>query len=212
MGGHTMRNITYYHCYRKSKPDNVPLKPDGEPRPCSCPEVRADAVEPAVWDTICELISDPDLLIEELHRRNMDNSQTKEILERDLQLCRARLKAIPDEQRRLVEGYRKGLYADFMMREDMEQIQKEQNELEKRKSELERQLTQRRLTESQEERIRSFARKIGTGLNTQDFAGRQELLRLLIEKVLFDGQVVEIQTIITPSEQLHPIHRGGLRG
>jgi len=26
--------------------------------------------------------------------------------------------------------------------------------------------------------------------------------------VLFGGQVVEIQTIITPDEQLHPIHRG----
>ena len=31
----------------------------------------------------------------------------------------ARLKAIPEEQRRLLKGYRKGLYADPMMREDM---------------------------------------------------------------------------------------------
>jgi len=212
MGGHTMRDIAYYHCYRKYNPGNIPLKPDGEPQPCSCPEVRADSIEPVVWDTICQLIKNPDFLIEELRRRNVDNSQTKEILERELLLCQARLKAIPDEQRRLVEGYRKGLYADFMMREDMELIQKEQGELEKRRAELKRQLAQRQLTESQEERIRSFAKKILTGLDTLDFAGRQELMRLLIEKVLFDGQGVEIQTIITPSEQLHPIHRGGLRG
>ncbi len=111
-----------------------------------------------------------------------------------------------------MEGYRKGLYADFMLREDMELIQKEQADTEKRKVELERQLAQRQLTGSQEARIRSFAKKILTGLDTLDFAGRQELMRLLIEKVLFDGQGVEIQTIITPSEQLHPIHRGGLRG
>jgi hypothetical protein len=108
-----------------------------------------------------------------------------------------------------VEGYRKGLYADFMMREDTERIQKEQDELEKRKSELERQLAQRQLTESQEARIRNFAEKINSGLDTLDFAGSQELMRLLIEKVLFDGQAVEIQTIITPDEQLHPMHRGG---
>jgi len=99
-----------------------------------------------------------------------------------------------------------------MMREDMGLIQKEQGELEKRKTELERQLAQRQLTESQEARIRSFAKKISSGLDNLDFAGRQELTRLLIEKVLFDGQVVEIQTIITPDEQLHPVHRGGLRG
>jgi DNA repair exonuclease SbcCD ATPase subunit len=96
-----------------------------------------------------------------------------------------------------------------MICEDMELIQKEQSELEKRKSELERQLNQRKLTDSQETRIRSFTEKIGSGLDTLDFAGRQELMRLLIEKVLFDGQVVEIQTIITPDEQLHPARRGG---
>lgn len=111
-----------------------------------------------------------------------------------------------------MEGYRKGLYADFMMREDMELTQKEQGELEKRQAELERQLTQRQLTESQETRIRSFAKEISMGLDTLDFAGRQELVRLLVEKVLFDGQGVEIQTIIPLGEQLHPIHRGGVGG
>jgi len=81
--------------------------------------------------------------------------------------------------------------------------------LQKRKAELESQLGQRQLTESQEARIRSFAEKISTGLDTLDFAGRQELMRLLIEKVLFDGQGIEILTIIPIGEQLHPIHRGG---
>jgi hypothetical protein len=162
-----------------------------------------------VWDTICQLIKDPDFLIQELHRRNADNSQTKEILERELQLCQARLKAIPEEQRRLVEGYRKGLYADFMMREDMELIQKEQGELEKRKVELERQLAQRFLTQNQEAHIKSLAERLSVGLNNLDFMGKQELLRLLVEKVFYDGQSIEILTIIPLSEQLHPIHRGG---
>jgi site-specific DNA recombinase len=53
MGGHTIHDVPYYRCYRKYNPDRVLLGPDGEPRPCSCPEVRAEAVEPVVWDTIC---------------------------------------------------------------------------------------------------------------------------------------------------------------
>ncbi len=212
MGGHAIHDVPYYRCYRKDNPDKVPFNTDGKLQPCLCPEVKAEAIEPVVWDTICQLIKDPGFLIQELQKRNTDNSQTKEILERELQLCSTRLKAIPDEQRRLVEGYRKGLYADFMMREDMELIQKEQGELEKRKAELERQLAQRQLTQSQEARIRSLTEKIGAGLDNLDFAGKQELLRLLIEKVLYDGQGVEIQTIIPLGEQLHPIHRGGYRG
>ena len=111
-----------------------------------------------------------------------------------------------------MEGYRKGLYADFMMREDMEFIQKERGELERRKAELERQLAQRFLTQNQEAHIKSLAEKISIGLDNLDFTGKQELLRLLVEKVFYNGQSIEILTIIPLSEQLHPIHRGGLRG
>ncbi len=212
MGGHTIHAIPYYRCYRKGNPDRVPLDSHGKPRSCSCLEIKTEVLEPEVWNTICQLIEDPDFLIQELHHRNADNSQTKEILERELQLCQARLRAIPEEQRRLVEGYRKGLYADFMMREDMELIQKEQAELEKRKAELERQLAQRLLTQNHEAQIRSLAERIGTGLDNLDFTGKQELLRLLVEKVFYNGHSIEILTIIPLGEQLHPIHRGGLRG
>jgi len=212
MGGHTIHDIPYYRCYRKGNPDRVPLSADGIPQSCSCPEIKAEAIEPVVWDTICQLIKDPDFLIQELHRRNADNSETREILERELQLCQVRIKAIPEEQRRLVEGYRKGLYADFMMREDMELIQKEQGELEKRKVELEGQLARRLLTQNQEAQIKSLVEKISVGLDSLDFNSKQELLRLLVEKVCYNGQDIEILTIIPLSEQLHPICRGGLRG
>ena len=101
-----------------------------------------------------------------------------------------------------MEGYRKGLYADFMMREDMELIQKEQAELEKRRAELERQLAGRFLTQNSEAQIRSLMEKISIGLDNLDFTGKQELLRLLVEKVFYDGQSVEILTIIPLSPPL----------
>jgi site-specific DNA recombinase len=212
MGGHTIRGITYYRCFHKRNGDMMPMGLNGKLQLCSCPEVKADSVETVVWDTVLELVKDPDFLIKELHRRNSNSSNTKEVLQRELQLCDARLKVMPDEQRRLVGGYRKGLYADFMMREEMETLQKEQAELKKRKEELERQLTQRFLTDHQEAQIRDLVKSISTGLNHVDFAGRQELLRLLVEKVIYSGQNIEIQTIIPPLEQLHPMHREGIKG
>ncbi len=39
-------------------------------------------------------------------------------------------------------------------------------------------------------------KKVNAGLDNLDFKGRQRLLRLLIEKVTYDGQQLEIQTII----------------
>ncbi len=111
-----------------------------------------------------------------------------------------------------MEGYRKGLYADFMMREDMEIIQKEQGALEKRKAELERQLAKRLLTQNHEDQIKCLAEKISAGIDSLDFGGKQELLRLLVEKVRYNGHGIEILTIILLGEQLHPIPRGGQRG
>ncbi len=96
-----------------------------------------------------------------------------------------------------------------MMREDMGLIQKEQGELERRKAGLERQLAQRFITKNQEANIRSMAEKISIGLDNPDFNGKQELLRLLVEMVLYNGQGIKILTIIPLSEQLHPIHRRG---
>jgi len=88
-------------------------------------------------------------------------------------------------------------------------VRKEQGELESRRAELERQLGQRFLAQNQEANIRSLMEKIHFGLEKLDFVGRQDVLRLLVEKVVYNGQAVEIQTIIPPIEQLHPLHQGG---
>jgi hypothetical protein len=55
-------------------------------------------------------------------------------------------------------------------------------------------------------------KKVNAGPDNLDFKGRQRLIRLLIEKVTYDGQQIEIQTIIPLDKQLCPVYGGGLRG
>ena len=174
--------------------------------------MRAEVIEGAVWETICGLIKNPELLIKELHKRNTGQSQTREMLERELQMNQVRLKAIPVEQKRLVEGYRKGLYPDQMMQDDMEAIQKEQGTLEKRKSELEGQLAYRELTQNQEVQIKGFFEQVNSGIEHLDFNGRRQLLRLLVEKVCYNGEDAQIQTVIPLNDQLHPIYQKDSKG
>ena len=83
----------------------------------------------------------------------------------------------------------------------MELIQKEQSELEKRKAELERRLAQRFLAQNHDAQSRSRAERNGTGLDNLGFTGKQEVLRLLVEKVFYNGQSIEILTIIPLGEQ-----------
>jgi hypothetical protein len=155
------------------------------------------------------LLKKPDKLILELRKRQEPNSTTGEAVQKELKLISVRLKAIPEEQQRLVEGYSKGLYTDIMMHSQMDAISQEQHELVNRKEQLEKHLEVKALTENQEEQIRILSQKIKSGLGNLDFTGRQELLRLLIEKVSCDGQTVEIQTVLNLNNKLNPTHREG---
>ena len=84
-------------------------------------------------------------------------------------------------------------------------VEKEQRELEARINEIEKQLHRKTLTVRQANSIRKLMEKVNQGLESLDFKGRQKLLRLLVEKVTFNGENVEIQTVIPLGEQLCPV-------
>jgi len=114
-----------------------------------------------------------------------------------------------------VEGYGKGLYPDFLLREEMDRLKQEETTLEKRREELERRLSILTLSQAQEEQARSLAAGIGKNLDALGFNQRQEVLRLLVEKVYYRETELEISTIIPLSGemcQLHPLPREGARG
>jgi site-specific DNA recombinase len=214
MGGHHCRDRAYYRCYRK-KADNLVPALGGGFAPCLCPEVRAEAVEPVIWESVAGLIRNPEFLVSELRKRSEDSSQTRQMLEKELKLCGERLGEFPGEQLRLVEGYRKGLYPDFLLREEMDRLKQEETTLEKRREELERRLSILTLSQAQEEEARALAARIGKNLDALGFNQRQEVLRLLVEKVYYRGTELEISTIIPLSGdmcQLHPLPRGGCWG
>ncbi|MFH1141371.1 MAG: recombinase family protein [Chloroflexota bacterium] len=209
MGGRTHSGVTYYHCYKDQK-FKAPINERGELQPCRCKWANGRAMETAVWDTVTGLLRHPDLLMQELERLTQPDSATREALEDELAQVRKRLEELPKEEQRLVEGYRKGLYADFMMREEMERVQKEQASAEERRRELERQLARLDKTLGYRGQIEELARQLSQGLDAMDFAQRRALLRLLVDEVVYDDAEgkVTIRTIIPVDERrLRPIHQ-----
>jgi site-specific DNA recombinase len=117
-----------------------------------------------------------------------------------------RLEELPKEERRLVEGYRKGFYADFMMREEMERIRSERSTAEERQKELGLQLSRLGRALSYRGQVEEFARRVSQGLDQMDFVQRRELLRLVVDEIVYDDGQLTIKTIIPFGErQLHPI-------
>lgn len=195
MDGRTHSGVTYYHCYKDQK-FKAPISERGEPQPCSCGWVNGRVLETTVWETVTRLLRDPDLLTRELENIAQPESPTRESLEEELAQVNKRLDDLSKEERRLVEGYRKGLYVDFMMGEEMQQIRREQAVAEERYKELKRQLAYLDKAINYREQIEQLAERLNAGLETMNFDERRELLRLLVDEVVYDDGQITIKTII----------------
>lgn len=215
MGARTSKGNPYYYCF-KSNRFKAPINDRGEPQPCSCTWVNGRALEAAVWDTVTNLLRHPEALMRELDRLTQTDSATREMMAEELARIEKRFQEFPKEERRLVEGYRKGFYPDFMMREETEHLRQERNAAEERRRELQRQLSHLDKALTYQDRIQEFAQQLSQGLDRMDFTQRRELLRLLVDEVVYDDHQVTIKTIIplgsagsADEVQLYPVLQGG---
>jgi site-specific DNA recombinase len=211
MGGRTHGAYNYYFCYKTQK-FKAPINDKGEPQTCPSKWVNGKDLEVAVWERVPDLLRQPALLQRELENLTRPDSATREALQNELAQVERRLEELPKEEQRLVEGYRKGFYADFMMREEMERVCGEQTKLQDRYRELELKIAQLDSVISYKGQIQKLAERLSQGLDSMDFEQRRELLRLLVDEVLYDDGHVTIKTVIPLVERrLHPIS-GGIKG
>jgi len=117
-----------------------------------------------VWDTVTRLLKQPELLTADLERLTRPDLATRQVLEEELAEVMKRLEQLPKERERLVEGYRKGFYPDFMMREEMDKVTQEQRQLEERGTELQRQLTHLDRALAYRGQVQGLAQRLSAGL------------------------------------------------
>ncbi|MBI2958464.1 MAG: recombinase family protein [Chloroflexi bacterium] len=214
MGGRSSHDTSFYYCF-KSQHFKAPINQRGEPQPCFCRPVEARRLEEVVWDRVTGLLKRPEMLIEEMERLTQPGSATIEGLQSELAQVSKRLKDLPMEERRLVEGYRKGFYADFMMREEAERIRKEQASCEEKRCELQRELAAIVEAAAYKTKLEDFARSLSQGLDAMTFAQRREVLRLLVDQIIYDEGRITIKTSIpfdADQHQLPPLPQRVGRG
>ena len=204
-----------YSCFKRRRV-KAPIKGRGEHQPCSCTWVNGRALEAAVWDTVTNLMRHPETMMRELERLTQTDSATREMMAEELARIDKRFQGFPKEEQRLVEGYRKGFYPDFMIREETERLRQERDAVDERRRELQRQLSHLDKALTYQDRIQEFAQRLSQGLDLMDFNQRRELLRLLVDEVVYDDHQVTIKTIIplgsadsADEVQLYPVPQGG---
>jgi site-specific DNA recombinase len=191
--GWTSRSKTYYRCRSK--------RGDVLPEPCPSCYLRADEIEPLVWDTVSKLLSQPQLIIDQV--KNMDRYKPAEHLEASLdRVCHA-LDRKKVEADRILDAYKVGAIDLHTLKRKMNEIKEEQIKLENEKMELGKELRKAEAQELNEEKLYQFCHSLPTTLANLNFEDKRQILREVVDRIVIDGYEATIYGIIpVPDEKV----------
>ena len=178
----------------------------GGERICNNPQVRTDMLDSAVWDDVRSLLTNPQRIREEYHRRL--TREKRGVGPESVERLENLIKKVRRGIARLVDAYSEGLLekSEFepRIRRARERVTKLQKEAEAI-GELEAQHKELELVIG---RIQEFADLVKDGLDRADWSTRREIIRALVKKVEVDEKQVNVVYRVSPC----PFEQGPERG
>ena len=182
----TKRKIVYYRC----------IGSDGwrhqDGKLCDNRPVRADQLEPAIWDHVTRLLTDPTLIEGELTRRleqlRAANPATAQRgrLERDLARATTGIA-------RLLEAYQEQLATLGELRARMPELRKREATIRAQLDALDAQLIDHETYLKLAENLDSFLARLRDGIDDANINDRQRVLRTVVREVLIGPDRVVIR-------------------
>lgn len=184
--GRTQRGVAFYTCVyggQQRPPDVAP----------HTRWLRADVIEPLIWQALVDLLREP----QRISAAWAATQTTPPVTERETQ----RQRLLQQQRQRLLDAYQAGLLT-------LDELIQRQNPLD-----LELQALQKRLAEHPpaapaQISLETFTERIEHALTATDAETKQEVLRLLIERIVVSDEALTVEHIIpTVNEsRLHPTH------
>lgn len=159
---------------------------------CDSRPIRADQLEPAVWDHVTALLADPDLIRTELGRRltqlRATNPATAQRTRLDRDLARTTT-AIA----RLVEAYQEQLLELDELRARMPELRKRETTIANQLDALDAQLVDHETYLKLAENLDSFLVRLRKSTDSADIADRQRVLRSVVREILIGHDTITIR-------------------
>src|SRR5215213_11233889 len=180
----------YYECHGKDCVLSA--------RTAACPSryVKAEEIEPVVWDHVAGLLADPDRLLaqfDHLAATAEAGSARDQAAERQL---RARLDRVVRADKRLLDAYEAGAVTLAELSERRHQLADERLALERQQQERDHLRRQRVQAEAVRTSLEAFCDRIHARLNEATFADKQAILQLVIERIIVGHNRLEIRHVI----------------
>ncbi|WP_437911852.1 recombinase family protein [Sorangium sp. So ce302] len=171
----------YYSC------TSVQAVRHGTARACNNPSVRAEMLDAQVWDSVRQVLQEPERLEEEWLRRSAADGAAA-----DAQLERAQAERwVVHHQRslkRLLDAYEAGAICLEELLPRAERLREQIRRAEQAVKEAEDRLSQNAVLSAVVTRLQDFAERVGRGLEHLDWQGRRQLIRTLVARVEIDEE------------------------
>jgi site-specific DNA recombinase len=183
----------YYVC--KGRTDSLRTAKDER---CTARYAPAKILDQLVWQDLCTVLADPNLITHELQRAQAGEWLPQALQSRRQSVTAARAQ-LERQQARLLEVF----LAEVISRDEFERKRQELNQTQQALNQQLRQLelqAQRQLNITRlASHIEDFCQRIEPTLDQLDFAQRRQLVELLIDRVIVDDANVEIRYVIPTS-------------
>ncbi len=179
----------YYLC-----PHRDPWRAGGANRRCPERRVRADELDAFVFDQIRQLLARPDLLAAgETALAEQTPAADDELLAAQLDRLERRLQTTRSERGRIADLYQAGVIDSTEMRRRSAEIETRSRRFDQERQALIARQTELATDNRLQQHITGFAQQALAGIDTLDFEGRQQLMRLMLEDVRVRGWQVELR-------------------
>jgi len=194
----------YYACAHRAAVDT------GRAERCNARRVRAEELDAVVWKALCDWLQQPQMLQKEVETwlESRENSQAAHQERVRLEGACRHLQGQID---RLIDAYQQGALGVEELKVRRERLEASLQATRARVEHLEAQQAEGVRLERLGAELEAFAATIRDGLEALDFAGRQRLVRLLVERVIVQGEDVTIEHAVPLSGRfcrLRPDDRG----
>ena len=184
----------YYRCGNRNR--SFPL-----PRECrKASMVKADALETLVWDSFCQMIRNPQLILDQLDSLRENATKANGNTEEELKSLDTKLASMSQEENRLLDAYRESIITIDQLKSQMSKIKDRIAELtQKRQAILEGQ-NKTQTTNFSKDNLYQLCALLDANLKKieKSFEAKRNLMTLAINSITLEGKTVRIKSIIPP--------------
>jgi len=178
----------YYRCNNRHR--RYPL-----PKTCNAKYIKAELLENAVWNAIVNAISNPAILISHVSALTKKISEDGESLKKEREGLVKEKNELIQKKDKLIELYTEGSISKEQFLKKMKDYDQRESFLDEKIKEVELKINQREKIPLIIEKVKFFCDLMKKRLSSLQQEQKQQFLRYIVEKIIFDSNKREAKII-----------------